>query len=156
MCAFNPNQPNMNPNARPVQNNQIMQVEQSYKNAGKAVNEAIYALGKAYFEKNKEDESADFSGQIALVKENMEKEKLWHQYRLSFDGKMLCDSCGAVITSDSVFCNKCGGSIKPKDFSLIGVMQSPQNFAEPSKSCPSCGSPLVDGAAFCEKCGRKL
>ncbi len=138
---------------------EIASVEQSLKSAGEAVKSAVFALGQKYFEVNQDNPDAKFGEQIAAVKECIEKEKLWHQYRLFLDGKTKCENCGAIITSDSVFCNKCGGSIAPRDFSSIGVAsQQPIVSEESSESnvCPSCGSPLVSGALFCEKCGHKL
>ena len=69
-------------------------------------------------------------------------------------GKTLCEHCGAIITSDSAFCNKCGGKIEPRDFSAIGA--GPDEHEAMQSLCPTCGSPLVEGAVFCEKCGNRV
>ncbi len=153
-----PNQYPQGAQGRPMQQapTPIMQADQNYKRAGDAVKASLLALGQQYFDANKDNGNSEFFDQIETVKECMEKEKLWHQYRLGLEGKTQCESCGAIITSDSVFCNKCGGSIKPRDFSAIGITRVPQVAVPVAKNCPACGSPLVDGAAFCEKCGRKL
>ena len=134
----------------------VLQADQSCKTAKDAVKEAIQTLGGMYFEANQNNEESEFYSQITNVKECMEKEKLWHLYRLSLEGKTQCDSCGAIITADSAFCNKCGSGIRPRDFSVIGVSQMQSNDNISSNACPSCGSPLVVGAMFCEKCGYKL
>ena len=134
----------------------VLQADQSCKAAKDAVKEAIQALGGMYFEANQNNEESEFYSQIAKVKECMEKEKLWHLYRLSLEGKTQCDSCGAIITADSAFCNKCGAGIESRDFSLIGISQIQSDNNMSSNVCPSCGSPLVSGAIFCEKCGYKV
>ena len=134
----------------------IFQADQSCKAAEDAVKEAVQSLGRMYFEANQDNAESEFYSQISNVKECIEKEKIWHLYRLSLEDKTQCDSCGAVITADSAFCNKCGAGIKPRDFSVIGISQMQPNNNTSSGVCPSCGSPFVAGAMFCEKCGCKV
>lgn len=149
---------------QPVQSNipnqkqpsSISWADQNCKAAEDAVKESVQSLGRLYFEANQDNTEAEFYSQISSVKECIEKEKLWRLYRLSLEDKTQCDSCGAVITADSAFCNKCGTSIKPRDFSTIGISQMQSNNNTSSSACPSCGSPLVAGAMFCEKCGCKV
>jgi len=134
----------------------IVQADQNCQNASAAVNQAIFELGKKYYEMNSANPEAEFQELVAIVNETRNKEILWHQYRLSLEGKMKCEKCGAIITSDSAFCNKCGVSIKPLDFSLIMPTQPKQDSNPVAKVCPSCGNPINDGDVFCEKCGQKI
>ncbi len=134
----------------------ISNVERNISDVQNALKEAYIELGKKYYESNKDNVSAEFASQASKIKELIGKEELWQQYSLSIDGKVKCESCGAIITSDSLFCNKCGGSIKPRDFSSLGVASEQPVESITVKKCPSCGSPLVEGAMFCEKCGQKL
>jgi ribosomal protein L40E len=134
----------------------IQQVDQKCLEASNAVKFAISELGRNYYEKNKENTNSEYSSQISDIRSLIEKETLWNQYRLSLEGKTLCEHCGAIITSDSAFCNKCGGSIKPRDFSALGINQAQPSSNTIQNVCPACGSPLTEGAAFCEKCGQKL
>lgn len=132
-------------------------VDQSCQNAALDTEKAILALGKTFFEANKDNPSSEFIAQIDAVKDCMEKENLWNQYKLSLEGKMLCESCGSIITSDSMFCNKCGSSVKMADFSPLGLDQVQEDPLPPVQAvCPACGAPLVEDALFCEKCGHKL
>lgn len=135
-------------------NIRIQKAEQSCASAEKVVNEALLALGKKYFEDNRDNLSSEYSEQISEVAEAIKKEKLWRQYRLSLEGKMKCDKCGAIITSDSVFCNKCGTSIEPLDFSSINLDTPVAPVS--SGFCQTCGATLIPGAIFCEKCGSKV
>lgn len=137
---------------------EIQQAEQKCRNAENAVNDALLALGKQVYESAKEKTDSEFGEQISQVTESIKKSELWKQYRLALEGKMKCEKCGAIITSDSVFCNKCGTSIAPLDFSSLGLNASTPatSSATPNNVCPSCGATLVEGAAFCEKCGNKI
>lgn len=139
-----------NPSVSP----EIQQAEKNCNMAESAVNAAMLALGKKYYEENKENSASEYAEQITEVTECIKKESLWKQYRLTLEGKMKCEKCGAIITSDSAFCNKCGTSIKPLDFSSLGI-NSPDT-SNTINSCPSCGAPLVSDAMFCEKCGHRL
>lgn len=145
-----------NSNQNQVTMSPIAQAEQNCQNAKRELEGAYLSLGKLFFEKNKDNAASEFVEQISEIKEKKDKETLWNQYRLSLEGKTLCEHCGVVITSDSLFCNKCGGKIAPRDFSPIGISAIQNDVTAPLNVCPTCGSPLVEGAAFCEKCGTKV
>ena len=137
--------------------------EQGLANAQQKIKDAIFELGKVYYEKNKEEEVADFIEDIQTINKYYEEEHLWTQYKYSLEDKMLCDSCKAIITSDSAFCNKCGSPVKLPDFTpIIGKptnVEAPKPVeVEASKpaACPKCGRELVKGAMFCEGCGERI
>ena len=125
----------------------------------KSIDDAIYELGKAYFEANKENLTSEFASQIENVNNKIKEEYLWHQYRLSLEGQRLCDSCRSFITSDSAFCNRCGAAVTPIDFSsILGTTDNVQSGVNSAHvmSCPKCGKKLVEGAMFCDACGTKI
>lgn len=152
------------PKNEPVEiNSEIAQADAKCKEAQNNLSAAFYELGKKYFEDQKDSDNNEYISQISEIKNLIEKEVLCTQYRLSFEGKMRCESCKAIITSDSAFCNKCGTPITPWDFSsIVGAPQSEPKViqeAEPAPKqnvCPKCGASTVPGAAFCEKCGQAL
>lgn len=47
-----------------------------------------------------------------------------------------CPQCGARLSADSKFCNKCGAKIK--------------------STCPGCGAAITPGSKFCSQCGQPL
>ena len=148
------NNRNMTPN--PMVITPMLQADQNCQNAKKEVADAFLALGHAYYEANKDNSASEFAEQLLDIKDKIEKETLWNQFRLSLEGKTKCEHCGMIITSDSAFCNKCGGKIAPRDFSAIVVTQNQQDTTPSQNVCPTCGSPLIAGAAFCEKCGTRV
>lgn len=132
------------------------------------IGEAINELGKKYYEANKEKPTGDFEEDITSINEKSCQMKLWKQYRLKLEDKILCDSCGAVLTGDSLFCNKCGSKVEEVDFSPILTEEviaqaAPAAPVEPAapvmiqpRVCPNCGKEAMDVAIFCEGCGTRL
>lgn len=150
---------NTNQNDSSAQNTESL-IREAELNLGKAAEDtraAIYELGQKYFEANRDKGDSEYKDCIGKIESLLEKEELWKLYRLDIEGKTKCDSCGAIITSDSAFCNKCGKPIAARDFSILGINKTDQvEKQEESSVCPSCGASLVDGAMFCEKCGTKI
>lgn len=151
-----------NVQSKPVQSEEtgrIREAENGWMNAKKSINDAIYELGKAYFEGNKDNTASEYAEQIENVNNKIKEEYIWHQYRLSLEGQRMCDSCKSFITSDSAFCNRCGAPVAPIDFSVVlGNANNSEAGAAPAQTavCPKCGGKLSEGARFCETCGAKL
>lgn len=141
--------------------NKIREAETGWMNAQKAINDATFELGKAYFEANKDNTASEFATKIDVIKNKTKEEYIWHQYRLSLDGKRLCESCDSIITFDSAFCNRCGAAVTLIDFSeILGTTMEKKNQSEIGSEqltcCQKCGKKLVEGAMFCETCGTKI
>lgn len=140
------------PTDRTRKDNLLKQVNEAKEETSKA----IMTLGQAFFEATKDAPLPEYSEQIASIKACIDKEKLLTQYKLSFEGKMLCEACGQTIPADSVFCNKCGEKITPPDFSSLEPPKTQEPAPVAQNVCPNCGAALVGDAAFCEKCGTNL
>lgn len=137
----------------------IREAENGWMKAKKSIDDAIYELGKVYFEANKNNAAPEFAAQIETINAKAKEEYIWHQYRLSLDGQRMCDSCNSFITADSAFCNRCGKAVTPIDFSsILGTTNNMQaaNNTNQGQNCPKCGKKLVEGAMFCEACGTKI
>lgn len=144
------------PRSAEAQNPKIEHAESNLYDAGLNVKNALQELGRAYFDANKDNMEAEYYEQITHIKKCMDLEVLWHQYRLSLDGKVLCENCGADNPLNSLFCNQCGNSIPAVDFSVLGVEPSVKEYPADMAVCRACGKPLVSGAVFCEACGTKI
>ena len=137
-----------------------MEAEASISRLNKEIEAAIAGLGQKYYEANKDKTDGAFAEDIATINEASAKLKLWKQYRLKLDNKMLCESCGAELPGDSLFCNKCGSKVEEIDFSSI----LPKEPAKPeaaapvmqARHCTGCGRVLLEGARFCEGCGKEV
>lgn len=137
-------------------------VSEKCSQAENEVKEALEALGRRYYEDNKDSTGAKYSEDLANVTSLEKKAVLWKQYHLKSENKRLCEKCKAIVPGDSIFCNKCGCSLETLDYSVIiseiAPKQQPQTESQCTAPniCPSCGKTLVDGAMFCEKCGTKI
>ena len=121
------------------------------------IREAYLALGKAVYEAEKENVDSKYFREIREIIKYQDTEALWDLYKLSLEGKTKCDSCSAIITSDSAFCNKCGAKVPERDFSALDIEgQFSSDDSGDKKVCPNCGKPLPEGAVFCEKCGTRI
>lgn len=143
----------------PENSSKIREVENSWMRVKKSMNDAIYELGKAYFEANKDNTASEFAAQIETINKKAKEEYIWHQYRLSLEGQRMCDICKSFITADSAFCNRCGAPVTPIDFSsILGATNNVQVAynSNQGQSCPKCGKKLVEGAMFCEACGTRI
>lgn len=134
-------------------NSKVTEAENGWLKAKKAIDDAIYELGKVCFEANKEHAAPEFTAQVEAIHAKVKEEYLWHQYRLSLDEQRMCDSCHSIITADSAFCNRCGAAVAPIDFSSITGTAENTNQ---EKCCPKCGKPFAEGSVFCESCGTKI
>lgn len=136
----------------------IREAENGWMKVKKSMDDAIYELGKVYFEANKDNTASEFAAQIETINTKTKEEYIWHQYRLSLEGQRMCDGCNSFITADSSFCNRCGKAVTPIDFSsILGTTNSMQAANNTNQGCcPKCGKKLVEGALFCEACGTKI
>ena len=71
-----------------------------------------------------------------------------------------CVSCGALIDDDSVFCSKCGRSVRSNENRTKDTsVHNPENIEEfegKLKKCPGCGSIVKSFSVFCEACGLEF
>lgn len=102
---------------------------------------AITAGIGAYKQKMLPNEIFDFVGRVlqspghTAVSQQFSERPAAQQFSSS-SAAIVCPSCGAGLSADSKFCNKCGAKV-------ISV-------------CPGCGAPLTPGSKFCSQCGTQL
>nr|WP_297706780.1 zinc ribbon domain-containing protein [uncultured Butyrivibrio sp.] len=156
MGLFDSRTHNQQMKANDVASSAISNADSNIADVEIAVKDAFLVLGEQYFEANKNNQDAEYYAQVEKIKELKDKKDLWQQYKLSLEGKAICENCNSVISSDSAYCNRCGSAIKPRDFSVLGIAAAQSSSSVISRTCPQCGSRLVEGAMFCEKCGQKL
>lgn len=99
------------------------------------------SVGKAYYEKHKDDE---FAEEVETIKKITELDKqissLQEQVK-ALKGLSKCPQCGADVKKDVLFCSNCGNKM-------------PEPKAE--NCCPQCGASVHEDSAFCSNCGTKI
>jgi len=128
------------------------------------INNGYYAIGKKYFELHSAEPGEDYA---ELVNEIIAKNERAEKFKLllaSMEDKMPCTSCGAIVTREQKFCDKCGAKVEMVEPPIIeGFNDAPPapqvdpNQPAPAAGgfCANCGAPLDAGQNFCEKCGTK-
>lgn len=119
--------------------------------------EKIYEeLGKTVYDmyKSGEDVGKVFTKECKKI-DNIKSEIEEMNKKLLFNkGLRNCSSCGAVISTECVFCSKCGQKQKPvkiKEDKKEAKNEKQEKVTE--KVCPQCGLVCTPDDKFCTKCG---
>lgn len=78
--------------------------------------------------------------QLEFEQKNLEKQKA-----ITSPQTVICNKCGAEISSDDLFCQRCGARIVRRDHN-----------ASDNRNCPKCGATVAEGNQFCTFCGMKV
>ena len=113
----------------------------------KQITQLYTAMGKAYFEAHKADETPAYEEIAAIL--TLQAEILACQEEIKqIKGIVKCPNCGADIPLDAAFCNGCGA--KAPERNPAPAPEAANRF------CPNCGGALNKDAAFCKHCGTRL
>ena len=72
------------------------------------VEKQFAALGRAYYEVNKDNASEADAEKFAVIKEALEEIERMSQQVLDIQGVVQCPNCGKKMPSDNSFCSDCG------------------------------------------------
>lgn len=144
----------------------------------KKINALYVEIGTLYFESNKNNPGALYSGQIAGIKEALARiDGYNNQIYMTRGGApagAVCSKCGNPMALNDRFCAVCGnpagnnqptgvpcckcGAVLPAGSAfcaVCGAKQEPPQ-PEPVVNCKSCGAILDKNSAFCMVCGTKV
>lgn len=69
------------------------------------------ALGRAYYEKHKEETDCEEAEQFFLIKEALEEIERMKAEVLKIQGATECPKCGAKVPDAATFCSSCGAKL---------------------------------------------
>ena len=72
------------------------------------VEKQFAALGRAYYEVNKDNASEADAEKFAVIKEALEEIERMSQQVLDIQGVVQCPNCGKKMPADNSFCSDCG------------------------------------------------
>lgn len=125
--------------------NEISQVESE-------MNSAYISIGKVYFEKAVENSDPDCINAVETITKNAVRLEQLHKQLDNLEDKISCQNCGASLSKEQKFCDKCGAKVEIK-IEPITVPSEPSEL----KVCPQCNMPIEeDGQKFCASCGADL
>ncbi|MBR0355598.1 MAG: zinc ribbon domain-containing protein [Oscillospiraceae bacterium] len=105
----------------------------------KQLSAQCFALGKAYYQAHREDESPEFADAIAAIGRLFDDIAEAEDELRRIRGLKKCPGCGTDIPAVAVFCPNCGTQV-----------------GTPPRRCPVCGRPVRENARFCASCGAKV
>lgn len=121
---------------------EIAQHDEAIERARQEI-EAIYvAIGRAYFEKHKDDTEAEERTQILQIVQLLNDISQHESQIQQLKEIRTCSKCGAKMSSTAKFCNACGAP---------ATQPVPQET-----TCVVCGAPLGENDNFCINCGAKI
>lgn len=122
---------------------QIKKIDNAMEEIEASIHEKLYELGHMFYEINKDkDIDVQYKGKIDSIKQFEAQKKELFKEKLAIQGLMQCESCGSVISNESVFCNNCGNKVKD-DGPVIN-----------KKRCKFCGTLIEENMKFCVSCGK--
>lgn len=126
------------------------------------INNGYHAIGKKYFEINAGSPSGEYAGTINEIKAKLERLDKFKLLLASYEDKQPCANCGAEVSKEQKFCDKCGAKVVFIEPPIIeGFNDAPQApppapNAAVSGVCANCGASLAPNQKFCDKCGTKI
>ncbi len=141
-------------------------IKKEIANLEAEVNASYFAIGKKYFEMNSSAPGQEYAESVDNIIKSGDRLEKFKLLLASLDDKMACSGCGADVTRNQKFCDKCGAKVEFPEVPIIegyndapaaAPVEQPEAAPQPVASfCPSCGAKLEAGQNFCEKCGAKI
>lgn len=103
-------------------------------------------LGRKYVEVKGDSPEDIFKEYIEALKISEEKVEEYKKKVVELKRISKCPSCGAEVSSDSLFCAVCGAKMK------VPAEQGEGNL----KYCEACGAVIPNGSKFCTSCGKAV
>lgn len=131
-----------------TENKRVKELQDKVTELEREKKEKMYQFGCGYFERNKKADVTimdEFTKEFILtVNEVTEQIELLNKKKLYIEGMRICKNCGAILSADSVFCNKCGNKLEKLSEEIRGYY------------CGNCGYELEEQAVFCPNCGKRV
>ena len=109
--------------------------------------ESLYCeIGKDYYEKHREDLTAENRDRMEAIQSFYEQIGQWEEQIKEIRESVRCPQCGAMVPASSRFCNECGYEMGSEARENVPA----------GEVCPSCGTPISRDMKFCVSCGAKL
>lgn len=126
----------------------ITQLNNAIAEREKQIENLYRSLGESYYEKHRNESSADDFEKIAEINALKNEIVLSQEKIKQIKGVTKCEACGADVPLDAAFCNACGAKVV-----RVAIERAELGV---SCVCPVCHASVESGNAFCTQCGAKI
>lgn len=124
----------------------ISRLNSSINTLNQEINQLTLDLGRAYYERHKNDYVfLEEPERMTSIRNAYEEISRYQEQIDQIRGVERCQSCGVSNPAGSTFCSSCGAKI---------IKSSPAT--QEGKLCPQCHASVGDNDSFCMSCGAKL
>lgn len=79
------------------------------------INKNYIEIGRAYYNAHLQDENYEYEGLCGEITASMDKITELKKEIQTLKGTKLCESCGAELSKDSLYCSSCGKRVEEED-----------------------------------------
>lgn len=124
----------------------VLQLREQIALEEKRLTENYCLLGQAYMTAHSSDYEETFSVYVSEILVSQKKKYEYLKKIMDLKGIKLCESCGAEVPENALFCFACGNKMPDSKF----VVPDGQT------RCRRCGSLQPIGNRFCMNCGQLI
>lgn len=132
----------------------ISKLEFKIKQEQTEMKKMFMQIGLKYYENYRDDSHEELLPLCNVVDESNRVIDMCKKQVNYILGIQLCPSCGAKLSLDSLFCNKCGFNLNEEE------KEESEEIKEISDKeiikCRECGSEILDDSVYCANCGAKV
>lgn len=122
------------------------------------INSAYISIGKVYFDRLSANPEPECENAVQTIITQGEKIEQLRKQLSGLEDKIPCPNCGADISKEQKFCDKCGAKIEEVIIPETAPAPESAPVAEQpaQKVCSECGTPADPDQLFCQQCGKKF
>lgn len=124
----------------------IQKLKSQINDTEKQITAYYVELGKAYFEKNKDNDNYEYAELCNNIEAAQKQITDLNSQIRELKGIDICPKCGAEVANGQKFCSNCGASMPA----------AAPAAAAASRFCPSCGAAADADQKFCASCGSPI
>jgi hypothetical protein len=127
---------------------EITKLNSEIRDADKKIDEAMLAIGSAYYSKFNTEENCDYKEFIEIITKNKTLIQTLQKQISNIKGLRICSSCGASIEKGSMFCASCGVKCEETESEFVVEVET-------NNVCSNCDDENIVDSVICSNCEEK-
>ncbi len=93
----------------------VAKLSSQVSNEKDKINKNYIEIGRAYYNAHLQDENYEYEGLCSEITASMDKITELKKEIQTLKGTKLCESCGAELSKDALYCSSCGTRVEEED-----------------------------------------